>query len=183
MGHGPKPCRNGQRIDPVDLPPRAFVATAMELTMVQPAKRDGEAVADLAPHRPLLGKLDVVGIGRGAAADEAGLSGHEAQMVAVALAHRLANDGDFRGGWFGALSPGSCAFASWVLLPFAAASSPSSRSLATKPASTAWQSGVESWFFSGSTRCAHAARASGSPSCSSSEISCCRSFSEASGGN
>src|SRR5439155_27249800 len=86
MGHGPKPCRNGQRIDRVDVPPRAFVATAMQLPVVQPAKRDGEAVADLAPHRPLLGKLDVVGIGGGAAADEAGLRSHEAQMVAIALA-------------------------------------------------------------------------------------------------
>src|SRR5262249_9563994 len=104
MGHGPKPRRNGQRIDRVDLPPRAFVATAMQLPVVQPAKRDGKAVADLAPHRPLLGKLDVVGIAGAAAAEEAGLIGHEAQMVAVALAHWLTSDGNFRGAWFGAPS-------------------------------------------------------------------------------
>ena len=64
MGHGPKPCRNGQRIDPVDLPPRAFVAAAMELPMVQPAKGDGEAVADLAPHRAVLGEPQMMGISR-----------------------------------------------------------------------------------------------------------------------
>jgi hypothetical protein len=34
----------------------------MELPMMQPANRDGEAVADLPAHRPLLGKLDEVGI-------------------------------------------------------------------------------------------------------------------------
>src|SRR5262245_31948483 len=104
MSPGPKPRRNGQRIDPVDLPPRAFVAAAMPFPMVQPAKRDGKAVADLAPHRLLLGKLDVVGIGGGAAADEARLTSHDAQMVAIALAHRLTDDGDFPGGWFGAVS-------------------------------------------------------------------------------
>ena len=63
--------------------------------MVQPANRDGEFVADLAPHRPLLGKLDVVGIGRGAPADETRLGGHKPQMVAIALAHRFADDGNF----------------------------------------------------------------------------------------
>ena len=104
MGQSPKPCRHGQWIDRVDVPPCAFIAAAMELAVVQPAKGDGEAVADLAPHRPPLGKLDVMGIGGTAAADEAGLMGHEAQMVAIALAHRLTNDGDNRMGWFGAPS-------------------------------------------------------------------------------
>ena len=73
---------------------------------MQTANRDGEPVADFSSDRPLFGKLDVMGIGRTAAADEAGLMGHEAQMVAIALARRLAYDGDFRGGWLGALSLG-----------------------------------------------------------------------------
>ena len=103
MRHGPKPCRNGQRIDHVHLPPGTFVAAAMQLPMVQPAKGDGKAVADLAPHRPLLGKLDVVGIAGAAAADEAGLRSHKAQVVAITLAYRLANDD--RMAWFGATSP------------------------------------------------------------------------------
>jgi hypothetical protein len=34
----------------------------MEFAMVQPADRDGEAVADPPAHRPLLGEIDVVGI-------------------------------------------------------------------------------------------------------------------------
>jgi hypothetical protein len=52
----------GKRIEPALLPPRALVAAAVELPMMQPADGDGEAVADLAPHSPLSGKLDVVGI-------------------------------------------------------------------------------------------------------------------------
>ena len=94
MRLAPQGCRDGQRIDPLTLPPGTLIAAPVELTVVQPADRDGEAVADSSSHRPLLGKLDVVGIRRGAAADEARLGGHEFQVFAVALAHRFANDGD-----------------------------------------------------------------------------------------
>ena len=76
------------------IPPGALVAPPVEFTMVQPADGNGEPVADLPPHRPLLGKLDVVGIRRGSAADETGLRGHELQVFAIALTHRLADDGD-----------------------------------------------------------------------------------------
>ena len=62
--------------------------------MVQPADGNGELVADFPPHRPLLGKLDVVGIRRGPPADETRLRGHKPQMVAIAFAHRFADDGD-----------------------------------------------------------------------------------------
>ena len=62
--------------------------------MVQPADGDGEAVTDPPAHRPLPGKLDVVGIRRGAAADQARLSGHKPQMIAITLAYGLANDSD-----------------------------------------------------------------------------------------
>ena len=62
--------------------------------MVQPADGNGEPVADFPPHRPLLGKLDVMGIRRGSAADEAGLRSHKLQVFAVALSHRFADDGD-----------------------------------------------------------------------------------------
>ena len=58
----PKACRNGKRIDPLVLPPGALIAAPVQLTMVQPANGHGELVADLASHRPLLRKLDVVGI-------------------------------------------------------------------------------------------------------------------------
>ena len=62
--------------------------------MMEPADRDGEAVADLPAHRPLLGKLDVVGIGGGAPADEARLDGDKLEVVAIALAHGFADDSD-----------------------------------------------------------------------------------------
>ena len=62
--------------------------------MVQPTNRDGKSVADFPAQRPLLGKLDVVGIGRGAPADEARLGGHKPQMVAIAFADRLADGED-----------------------------------------------------------------------------------------
>ena len=95
MGPGPKNSRDGQRIDPLSLPPGALVAAPVEFTMVQPADGNGELVADFPPHRPLLGKLEVVGIRRRTAADQARLSSHKPQMVAVAFALRFADDGDF----------------------------------------------------------------------------------------
>jgi hypothetical protein len=85
---------NGQGIDCLFLPPNALVAPPMEFAMVQPADRDGEAVTDPPAHRPLLSKLDVVGIRRGAAADETWVSGHKPQMEAIAFADGLANDSD-----------------------------------------------------------------------------------------
>ena len=90
----PKGCGKDERIDPLTLPPSALVAPSVEFTMVQPADGNGEAVADLPPHRTLLSKLDVVGIRRRSAADEAGLRGHKLQVFAVALTHWFANDSD-----------------------------------------------------------------------------------------
>src|SRR6516164_11068635 len=74
MRPSPKNSRHGQGIDPLSFPPGALVAASVKLTMVQPADRDGEAVTDSAAHRPLLRELDVVGIRRRTAADQAGLS-------------------------------------------------------------------------------------------------------------
>jgi hypothetical protein len=53
---------NGEGINPLALPPGSLIAATVELSMVQPADGHGETVADLAPHRPLLRELDVVGI-------------------------------------------------------------------------------------------------------------------------
>jgi hypothetical protein len=91
----PQGCRDRDGIDAMAPPPGTFIAAPVKLAMVQPADRDGEPVADFSAHRPLLGKLDVVRIRGGAAADEAGLSGYKPKMVAVALTYRLANDSDF----------------------------------------------------------------------------------------
>ena len=91
------------------LPPGALVAPPMEFAMVQPADGDGEAIADLSCHRPVLGELDVVGIRRGAAAEEAWLSSHKFQMVAIALADRFAYYGDFIGTWLALPRPAAMA--------------------------------------------------------------------------
>jgi hypothetical protein len=58
----PKACCNGERIDFLVLPPSAFIPALVEVTMVQPANRNGELVADLPPDRPLLGKFEVMGV-------------------------------------------------------------------------------------------------------------------------
>src|SRR6478672_12942097 len=63
MRLAPEGCRHGERIDSLFLPPGTLIAASMELTVVQPANRDSGPVADFPPHRPLLGKLEVVRIG------------------------------------------------------------------------------------------------------------------------
>ena len=94
MRLAPKNCGNDEGIDTSALPPGALVAAPVQFTVVQLAEGDGEAVADLPPHRALLGKLDVVGIRRGSAADETGLRGYKLQMFAVALTYWLADNAD-----------------------------------------------------------------------------------------
>jgi hypothetical protein len=95
MRFGPEHSRNGQWIDAFGLPPSTLMAMPVEFTVVQPADRDGEAVADFAAHHSLLGELDVVGIGGDAAADKARLGSDKPQMVAIALTHRFADDSNF----------------------------------------------------------------------------------------
>jgi hypothetical protein len=77
MRLAPQGCRDREGINPLALPPGPLIAASVEFTMVQPADRDREPIADFPPHRPLLGKLDVVGIRRGAAANKPRLIGHE----------------------------------------------------------------------------------------------------------
>ena len=91
MGPTPEVSGNDQGIDPLALPPGALIAAPVQLAMVQPADRDSEAIADLPPHRPLLGKPEVVGVRGAPAADETPLRSHEPEMVAIALPHRLAD--------------------------------------------------------------------------------------------
>jgi hypothetical protein len=47
------PGRNG-RINSSFIPPRGFIAVAMDLAMMSSAQRHGELVADLAPEHPTL---------------------------------------------------------------------------------------------------------------------------------
>ena len=94
MSFGPKAGRHGQRINLLLLPPGTLIALPVKFTVVQSADWDGEAVSDFPPHRPLLGKLDVVRIRWGSAADKTRLGGHELQMLAVTLGHGFADDLD-----------------------------------------------------------------------------------------
>ena len=90
----PKGRRNGERIDSLLVPPGVFIAAPMEFAMMEPANRNGELVADLPPHRALLGKFDVMGVRWASPADEARLGGYESQMVAIPFACWLADGVD-----------------------------------------------------------------------------------------
>src|ERR1700730_4037651 len=70
------PCRNpeharrSKRVDSPSLPPGDFVSDAVEVAVVNSAQRYREFIADLAPHRTGLGKLEMVGIGGASAANQ-----------------------------------------------------------------------------------------------------------------
>ena len=68
--------------------------------MMQPANGNGEFIAHLASHGPLLCELNVVSVGWRAAADETRLRSHEFKMFAITLAHRLADDNHRLSAWF-----------------------------------------------------------------------------------
>ena len=79
----PQGARRGGWIDTGLVPPRRFIATAMNLTMVSATERDRELVADLAAERRCLGKAQVMGIGGAAAANKARLLGYRLDVVTV----------------------------------------------------------------------------------------------------
>jgi hypothetical protein len=56
---------------------------AVDLAMVTPTQWDDELIADLAPQRPALGKPQMMRIRRAATANQAGLLGHVADVLAV----------------------------------------------------------------------------------------------------
>jgi hypothetical protein len=61
----------------------------MQLAMVAPTQRNRELVADLSSHCPALGKPKVMGVRRAPSADQAGLLGDRADVIAVANAPRF----------------------------------------------------------------------------------------------
>ena len=85
----PQTLSNLQRLYVGGLPPFLFVAAAMEVTVVDAAQRHCELIADLAPKRARLPKLDVMGIGRAPAADKARLRAHEVLDAALCGFGRL----------------------------------------------------------------------------------------------
>ena len=61
----------------------------MDLAVIAPAKRDGELVADLATRGPALGELQVIGVRRPSAANQARMLGDRLDVLAVADPARL----------------------------------------------------------------------------------------------
>ena len=56
-------------------PPRSFISAAMDLAMVHAAKRHSELIAGFASQRARLRVAQMVGVGRLATTDQAGLPG------------------------------------------------------------------------------------------------------------
>jgi len=67
-------------------PPTGFIAGAMDFVVVGAAERHGELVADLAADSARLGKAKVMGVGRAAATDDAGLLADMAEVIVAASA-------------------------------------------------------------------------------------------------
>jgi hypothetical protein len=79
-------------VDAGRLPPGLLVAGAMDGAMMRAAERDGEFVARFAAERPRLEIAKMMRIGLFAAADETGLLGNIAQVLAITIATRCGND-------------------------------------------------------------------------------------------
>src|ERR1700757_1032511 len=76
---------HADRLDPVSAPPGAFIAAPMKFAVVRSAQRHCELVTDLLAKSPRLRKAQMMRVAGLPATDEAGLSGHEAQVLSVAL--------------------------------------------------------------------------------------------------
>src|SRR5436305_4447743 len=99
----PESLRYGDGVYAGVLPPSRLVADPVQKSVMDATKRNSEFIAHLAPERARLHVLEVMGVARPAAADEAGLLGDIAQMLTVAMAARDRNrqhafvDGDWVG--------------------------------------------------------------------------------------
>jgi hypothetical protein len=81
--HGPEVACRFEGLKAVSQPPIAFLAGAVQFTVMCSAKRDREFVADLLTEPALLRKAQMVRVAGLAAADEAGLPGDKAQVLLV----------------------------------------------------------------------------------------------------
>ena len=79
------PQRTGRRgrIYTGGFPPLGLIAATMDLAMVPSAQRDSELVADLAAERAALSKAQMMRIRRLPTANQAGLLGHESDVMSV----------------------------------------------------------------------------------------------------
>src|SRR5262249_46535217 len=82
----PKPERDRHGIDVDAAPPCGLVPLAVELAMVDPAKRNRELIRDSAAERARLRKPNVVSFARLAPAHSARLAGNETDVILVATA-------------------------------------------------------------------------------------------------
>jgi hypothetical protein len=83
-------CRGDSKgIDSGPGPPFGFITAAVDLAMVDTAKRNRKLVAHLAPERRILGKPKMVRVSRPAATDQARLFADEPDMSFVAHPARL----------------------------------------------------------------------------------------------
>ena len=71
-------------------PPRGLIAPPVERAVMQSAERHGEFVAHPAAECGALGKSEMMRVRRSPTAEEARLQGHEFEVIAVAVAPRLA---------------------------------------------------------------------------------------------
>jgi hypothetical protein len=95
MSAFPKARCYDEGIDLSLLPPDALIAATVKLAMMKSADRNSEPITNFSPHGPALGKFNVMGIRRGATADETRLSGHKSKMISITLGYWLADNSDF----------------------------------------------------------------------------------------
>ena len=87
----PQRASNANGVDASLVPPRALVAGAMNLAVVDAAERDHEFITHPPAQRSWLHEAEVVGIGMPSPANETRLFSNKPQMLFVAMASRLCN--------------------------------------------------------------------------------------------
>src|SRR5258707_8151503 len=93
----------------------------MEFTMVSPAQRHGELIADFAPKRAALRELKMMRVRRAAAAGQAGLGAHELQMVSIPEPNWFGQRGDLLTDGLVRCVDDGCTLACGAMLPRAIA--------------------------------------------------------------
>jgi len=86
----PEFLRNQERFDPLLRPPGGLIAAPVERAMMQPAERHGKLVAHPAAERGALREPEMMRVRRSPTAEQARLQCYELEVIAVAVAPRLA---------------------------------------------------------------------------------------------
>ena len=80
---------HSDRLDPVSAPPGAFIAAPVKVAVMRSAQWDCELVTDPLSEAPRLRKAQMMRVAWLPATDEAGLFGHQAQVLSIALPQRF----------------------------------------------------------------------------------------------